>query len=114
MITELLRDYLEGKLDRKTLNSELRKIRSKIFESKNSLRENGIYVSIIHWINAEGLPDVAYAYNDDEIKHVYKALIGEEGYNLSYTSWWINNNDISPNALCIQLRHNHLRLTAIK
>ena len=84
-IIELLKAYIDGMLDRETLNLELRIIRSKIFETqKNLCDEQILYFSIIQWI-ALTVPE--HAYNEDEIRYVYKALMGEKGYHLRYAHW---------------------------
>ena len=88
-LIKLLKAHLDGKIDRENLNLLLRNLHSKIIETKKCIcDESSLYVSIIHWI-ALTVPE--YAYNDDEIRYVYKAVMGEEGYDLQYT-YWIPNN----------------------
>lgn len=88
-LSDLLKMYLEGALEREKLNIELGNLHSKIIGTKrNIVDENSLYISVIHWITLT-VPE--YAYNDDEIRYVYNSLIGEEGYELQYT-YWIPNN----------------------
>lgn len=84
-IIELVKAYIDGKLDRETLNMKLRIMHSKIFETQNNwCDKQSVYALIIHRI-ALTVPELAY--NEDEIRYVYKALIGETGYHLRYVYW---------------------------
>ncbi len=85
-IAECLKRYLDGAIDRERLSTELRNLHSKMVETKiNMQAENSPYISIIHWVTLE-MPNLAY--NDDEIRYVYHALLGEEGYDLQHTYWF--------------------------
>ncbi len=90
-LSDLLKMYLEGTLEREKLNTELRSLRSTIIGTKRNLvDENSLYISIIHWI---ALTPPEHAYNDGGIRYVYNSLIGEEGYELQYSYWIPNNKD---------------------
>ena len=84
-IADCLKRYLDRAIDMEVLRTELISIRTKIFEAKiNMLPENYPYVSIIDWVT---IAMQYLMYNDDQIRHVYRALLGEEGYDLQYTYW---------------------------
>ncbi len=88
-ISDLLKMYLDGDIQREKLNTELISLRPTIIESKrNIVDENSLYISIIHWI---ALTPPEHAYDDGGIRYVYNSLIGEEGYRLQH-SYWIPNN----------------------
>lgn len=88
-IAECLKRYLDGALDREELKTEFRSLHSKMVESKiNMQAENHPYISIIHFVTLE-MPD--FAYTDDEIRYVYHALLGEEGYDLQHRYWFPQN-----------------------
>lgn len=91
LIANRIKSYIDEKIDRESLNNELIKLHSELFEpEKNMSHEKWMYTSIIHWI---AIAPQNVRYNDSEIEYVYKALIGEEGYNLRYTSWIHENKD---------------------
>lgn len=75
-LTCLLKAYLEGTTDREALNAELRKLYA-------GIPINNLYAIIIRHIAI--VPEIAY--NKNEIRYVYKALMGEEEYTLRYTFW---------------------------
>lgn len=88
-LSDLLKMYLEGTLQREELNTELRSLRSKIIGTKrNIVDENSLYISIIHWI---AITPPEHAYEDGGIRYVYNSLMGEKGYELRH-SYWIPNN----------------------
>ncbi len=85
-IAECLKRYLDGAIDREKLKAELRRLHTKMVEAKINMQpENHPYISIIHWVTLE-MPYLAYT--DDEIRYVYHALLGEEGYDLQHTYWF--------------------------
>lgn len=89
LMTTILKSYIDKTISRETLNRELLEHKSKLLEYRSYwLSEESLYVSIIHWI-ATAPPNIAY--NDEEIEHVYKALIGEDGYCLNYSSLIFND-----------------------
>ena len=89
-IADCLKKYLDGAFTREELKTELQSIHSKMVEAKiNMLPDNRPYVTIIHFVTLE-IPD--FAYSDDEIRYVYHALLGEEGYTLKNTVWFPKSN----------------------
>ena len=93
-IADCLKKYLDGAIDREALRTELQALHTKMIKEKINLQpENSPYVSMIHWVTME-MPD--FMYNDDEIRYVYHALLGEEGYELHNTYWFhIIKKDLS-------------------
>lgn len=89
-IADCLKKYLDGAFTREELKTELHSLHSKMVEAKiNMLPDNRPYVTIIHFVTLE-IPDLAYS--DDEIRYVYHALLGEEGYTLQNTVWFPKSN----------------------
>ncbi len=95
-LSDLLKMYLEGTLEREKLNTELRSLHSTIIGTKrNPVDESSLYISIIRCISLDPSED---AYDDREIRYVYNCLMGEEGYELRH-SYWIPNNKEELNAV---------------
>ena len=95
-LSDLLKMYLDGVLQREELNTELESLHSKIIGTKrNMVDENSLYISIIYWISRA---PSEHAYDDGGIRYVYNSLIGEEGYELRH-SYWIPNNKEELNAV---------------
>ncbi|MBR6513362.1 MAG: hypothetical protein IKT46_00870 [Clostridia bacterium] len=89
-IADCLKRYLDRAIDRERLNTELIGIRTKMVEAKINMKpENHPYIYIIHWVTI-AIPHLAY--NDDQIRHVYRVLSGEKGYELQYTYWIPKSN----------------------
>lgn len=83
-MTELINTYIAGQIERAELNYELKKLQSRISESKKGICiERNMLSLIIHWITVTA-PDIAY--NDDQIRYVYRALVGEDGCVLNYST----------------------------
>ena len=90
-LSDLLKMYLEGTLEREKLNTELRSLHSTIIGTKrNIVDENSLYISIIYWISRA---PSEYAYDDGGIRYVYNCLMGEEGYGLRHSYWSPNNKE---------------------
>ena len=85
-IADCLKRYLDGAIDREVLKTELQALHTKMVETKINMQpENHPYVSIIHWVTLE-MP--YFEYDDDDIRYVYHALLGEEGYEMHNSYWF--------------------------